>query len=312
VPKEQTQSANELDLIRDDDFLLVHGWMIKLGLTHTELLVYAKIHSFCADGAHTFHGSIKYLSKWANADKRSVYRSLNTLVENGFIAKNERETRGVKMPEYTLSDLWKTMWKTETAGCKNVTGGDKMSPIDGDKMSLGGDILSLTPYKNTVQSTDIENTVFYDDDDNSRAREKTLIEIVENPVENPVENCPPPPDMEEHIKAVTKAMFAECATRRATPADVKHVKELVCFMVNPDGTPYNWSVGGECTHAINEQSLVMLQAAFQRAGEYGKADTWAYVDSIFANYENNGVTSPADIRRHNAEFECSREDKHYG
>jgi DnaD/phage-associated family protein len=56
----------------------------------------------------------------------------------------------------------------------------------------------------------------------------------------------------------------------------------------------------------------MLKAAFQRAGEYGKADTWAYVDSIFVNYENSGVTTPADVRHHNMEFEFSKEDKHYG
>ncbi len=74
--------------MRDTNFYVKHGWMInRLKLKSTDLDIYAIIYGFCQDEESEYCGSIDYLVKSSGYSYSTVIRSLNKLVENGFLTK---------------------------------------------------------------------------------------------------------------------------------------------------------------------------------------------------------------------------------
>lgn len=71
--------------MKKTDYITIQGWMLDLGLSRTELLVYATIHGYTRDQKHWFHGSLKYLAEWAGSNERSVRRILRSLEEAGLL-----------------------------------------------------------------------------------------------------------------------------------------------------------------------------------------------------------------------------------
>ena len=83
------------------DFVLLEWWMLEdLGLKGNELLVYALIHNFSKKKDQRFFGSIEYIMKWTNASKRTVYYTINSLLEKGLIIKDEEEYHNQEFAYY--------------------------------------------------------------------------------------------------------------------------------------------------------------------------------------------------------------------
>ncbi|MBQ6148476.1 MAG: helix-turn-helix domain-containing protein [Oscillospiraceae bacterium] len=76
--------------IKENTYLNICDWMMKLGLTSKELLVYALIYSYSMDGVNDFHGSFNYLVEWTQAgSKTTVARILNNLEKKKLIRKSK-------------------------------------------------------------------------------------------------------------------------------------------------------------------------------------------------------------------------------
>lgn len=133
-----------LSALRDDNYFVVHGWMInKLGLKGTELELYAIIYGFSQAEGQKFHGGLQYLADWTNVSKRNVIVRLQSLVEKGFLVKEDVFNNGVKTCEYRCRPIQHpddetspgVVMKRHRAGdetspgwCRNITGsGDETS-----------------------------------------------------------------------------------------------------------------------------------------------------------------------------------------
>ena len=67
----------------------VYDFMIKLGLKHTALLVFALIYSYTKDGEEWFFGSKQYIEKMTGAKKRSIYHAISYLIDRNLIERAE-------------------------------------------------------------------------------------------------------------------------------------------------------------------------------------------------------------------------------
>ena len=87
--------------VNRENFITLQGWMLTdLGLKGNELIIYACIYGFSQAEDQVFSGSLQYLADWTNSTKQGVSKSLKSLVEKGFIVKNDRMINGVKFCEY--------------------------------------------------------------------------------------------------------------------------------------------------------------------------------------------------------------------
>lgn len=87
--------------MKNEDFILVQGWMInELHLKGNELLVFAIIFGYSKDGEHYFHGSLNYMADTIGSTKKTIISVLQSLEEQGLILKRESITGGVKFCEY--------------------------------------------------------------------------------------------------------------------------------------------------------------------------------------------------------------------
>ena len=87
--------------VRDNNFFVVHGWMInRLGLKGNELQIYAIIYGFSQADGTEFTGNLQYLADWTNATRRTALTSLQGLVEKGLLIKEDVYNNGVKACKY--------------------------------------------------------------------------------------------------------------------------------------------------------------------------------------------------------------------
>lgn len=109
------------DDLKPENYIVIQGWMInELGLSGNELMVYAIIYGFSQSGdSQRFSGSLQYLINWTNSSRTTVIRSLNTLLEKGYIHKHETVINGVKFCEYN-ADLVRGVPKWYGGGTKMV------------------------------------------------------------------------------------------------------------------------------------------------------------------------------------------------
>lgn len=95
---------NEKSKIRDENYYIVHGWMINvLNLKGNELIVFAIIFSFSQDGESEFTGSLTYLKDFANISERSAPALLASLVEQKLVLKREFMYKGSKVKRIAYS-----------------------------------------------------------------------------------------------------------------------------------------------------------------------------------------------------------------
>ena len=83
------------------DYFIVEQFMAEeLGLKNNELLIYAIIFGFSRIENQTYRGGISYLMKWTGITKKSVITCLNSLVDKGYIVKQDYIKDGIRHCEY--------------------------------------------------------------------------------------------------------------------------------------------------------------------------------------------------------------------
>ena len=137
-------------MIKNENFIVIQGFMInELGLKGNELIIYAIIYGFSQDGENKYTGSSNYLANWTNSTKQGVLKSLKSLVDKGYIIKEEKYINGVKFCEYYTTKF---------------TRGGKQSLMGGGKQSLPNNIDNNNIYNNidtTSCSNEVNNTEIY-------------------------------------------------------------------------------------------------------------------------------------------------------
>lgn len=142
--------------MRNEDYIVIQGWMRSLGLTDKQLLVYAMIWGFSRDGRSRMRGSAKYIAAAAGCSARHAKRLIYELENLGLIRHEVVATR-----RGLVSEFWALLPAEATAPEKGSRG--KISwagkgrgcpyPV-GTRMSLpGGDIDVPTPKPLSSHST---------------------------------------------------------------------------------------------------------------------------------------------------------------
>ena len=100
--------------VKQDNYIVLQGWMVAdLKLKGNELVLYALIYGFSQAENQTFSGGLQYLADWTNSTKQGVIKSLKSLIEKGYIAKEEKYINGVKFCEYSSTKFNGVLNKVE-------------------------------------------------------------------------------------------------------------------------------------------------------------------------------------------------------
>lgn len=87
--------------VKNENYIVIQGFMInELNLKGNELLIYAIIYGFSQTENQRFTGGLQYLADWTNSSKQGVTKNLKSLVEKGYIIKEDKVINGVKFCEY--------------------------------------------------------------------------------------------------------------------------------------------------------------------------------------------------------------------
>ena len=108
----------------------------ELGLSGNNLIIFALIHGFTKDGIHKFEGSLDYICKWTNVSRPTAISCLKSLVECGYINKQENLFNNVKYCSYTTN-------------YDKILGGSKEICLPVKKLKIGS--------KETLPNNNIDN-----------------------------------------------------------------------------------------------------------------------------------------------------------
>lgn len=111
--------------LNNRNYLVIQGFMVnELNLKGNELLIYAIIYGFSQEQGQVYNGNLQYLADWTNSTKRGVMKNLASLIEKGYIVKNEKNINGVKFCEYYVSQsslvVNKVHWGGEQSSPNNI------------------------------------------------------------------------------------------------------------------------------------------------------------------------------------------------
>lgn len=117
-----------MNKIKDGNYIVIQAFMVKdMKLKGNELLIYAAIYGFSQTENQAFTGSLQYLAEWTNSTKQGVIKNLKSLVDKGYITKNEQYLNGVKFCEYRLTEFNTLLNKVEYPIKQSLTVGGKQS-----------------------------------------------------------------------------------------------------------------------------------------------------------------------------------------
>ena len=106
--------------VKNENYIVIQGFMVnELKLKGNELLIYSIIYGFSQDGEQVFNGSLQYLADWTNSTKQGVSKNLKSLVDKGYIIKQDKYVNGVKFCEYYVTKFNRV--------CNNVEQGMQQS-----------------------------------------------------------------------------------------------------------------------------------------------------------------------------------------
>ena len=136
--------------IKNENYITIQGWMInELNLKGNELIIYAVIYGFSQAENQTYNGSLQYLADWTNSTKQGVSKNLKSLVDKGFLAKNEKIINNVKFCEY-----YATKFNTPV---NNVDQGMQQSLMGGMQQSLPNNIDNISTINNNKKESKKES-----------------------------------------------------------------------------------------------------------------------------------------------------------
>jgi uncharacterized phage protein (TIGR02220 family) len=109
--------------VKDENYINIQGFMVtKLGLKGNELLIYAIIYGFSQTEDQVFNGSLQYLADWTNSTKQGVTKNLKSLVDKGYIVKEDKYINSVKFCEYYTTKLDTVLNKVAYPMQQSLTG----------------------------------------------------------------------------------------------------------------------------------------------------------------------------------------------
>ena len=71
--------------MRNEDYIVIQGWMTRLGLTDKQLKVYAMIWGFSRDGYTRMRGTARYIADWCDCHVKHAQRIIRELLDRGLI-----------------------------------------------------------------------------------------------------------------------------------------------------------------------------------------------------------------------------------
>lgn len=143
--------------VKNENYIVIQGFMVnELKLKGNELMVYAIIYGFSQTDSQRFTGGLQYLADWTNSSKQGVIKNLKSLVEKGYIVKEDKLINGVKFCEYHVTELNTVLNKVQQ-GIKQSLTPIKQSLTEGIKQSL----------PNNINNNNIINNIFNNKDNNS-------------------------------------------------------------------------------------------------------------------------------------------------
>ena len=129
-------------MIKEENYIVIQGFMIsRLGLSGTDLLIYAIIYGFSQDGDSVFKGTRAYLAEWCNTSMSSVSRSLKELQKRGLIEQvhHSVDNKEVHYKANTVPSVNLTlgdMCQNDTRlGSKRHKASVKMTPVYKDNIA---------------------------------------------------------------------------------------------------------------------------------------------------------------------------------
>lgn len=85
-------------------YYTVHGWMLHLGISHTDVSVLSVIYGFSHNGTSRYFAPLSYLQEAVIAkSKNTVISSLKRLIERKLIIKFTKEINGIPVCEYSAN-----------------------------------------------------------------------------------------------------------------------------------------------------------------------------------------------------------------
>ncbi len=81
----------------------------KLGLKGNALLLYAIIYGFSQDRESIYTGTQGYLAEWTSSSKETIRKTLNMLVEQGYIIRITENVNNVQFYRYKVNTEYVNM-----------------------------------------------------------------------------------------------------------------------------------------------------------------------------------------------------------
>lgn len=105
-------------------YITIQEWMLQLGITGNELLVFAVIFGFSQDMATEYKGGYKWLADLLQISKNTVINALASLEEKKLIIKRTENNNGVISNRYSINPDFGTPYQ-------KLVGGDYQKLVEG-------------------------------------------------------------------------------------------------------------------------------------------------------------------------------------
>jgi hypothetical protein len=84
-------------------FVTLEEWMLDIFNTVYEIVIFALVCGYTRAGRE-YYGSLEYTARWVKCSSRTVFRTLSSLVERGYLDKRETAHGAVKRCYYTVNN----------------------------------------------------------------------------------------------------------------------------------------------------------------------------------------------------------------
>lgn len=158
--------------IRDDNYVVIQGWMTKLGLSDTEMLVYAIIYGFSQTEGQYYLNGLQYLMDWVHVSDRTVQKILKKLEGQGLLVRTDTPGSPSKLKAIRISPEASSPPKI----LRHSTP-EKTSLPPPKSVQETPEEISPTPYNNTGNNTGLNLSV--SQNETETFNKHSTVEIVE-------------------------------------------------------------------------------------------------------------------------------------
>lgn len=143
-------------IVKDSNFIHIQGWMLDLGISGNELIVYALIYGFSQEQEGQFYqASLSYIMEWLQVgSKHTVINVIKKLVEKGLIKKESKVLNNVTFNKYSAVKPQLRGSAENALPVQNCDGGSAENAL-GSAKSAPNNIIDNTINNNSSNSPDI-------------------------------------------------------------------------------------------------------------------------------------------------------------